>query len=917
MRVAGVELDRAKDARVQRVLDHGAAVVVEAPTGFGKSHLIRGLRAASPGAEVLTSIADVRAAGDRRSGSAVVLVDVERPDAGALERIAARDSTETLVVAGRVVDSAVRAVLSAYDHLELGPADLVLTPEEAATLVYPDGQGADLALSDLIHAQADGWPALVAALSRADVASDPAGLRDAVAGGIVHHPSVNRFLRELVAGWPSETRAAIERFATLDRVTVAALEDVTHRDLAQQAARAGVPLVVRDDGWVELPAALREHLGRPSSDDAAMIAPYLARTGGLVPAVRALVSSGSHLAAGAILGDVRPEVLDGTDGAEVLGLLDVLENHIDSPRLKMLRVRAHEHLGDIPGATAAAERVVAECDPGAAEYVDAQLELARVAAMSSQTLDLAPWDDRVTTNEQRVRLDEIRAIQQSQASDPVEVAAGAGGLARVAASWEALGYNARASAALRVMAAVPLSHLGEYGKAIDAAMHARRLSWNRLFDRAVCTSFLALNAGLAGRLDLLDREINAAIQLAESVPVPWLRLYTNWAQLHRCSCLGDARGVAEAAIATERTLDGLEAHSTATVLHADIAVAFAIVGEHGRATEYLARALARRDENPIEVDIAAQIVAARAGRLTEAAERATALRTDPAVPSMRRWRVDLEEALAHGRDADIDRAIAVAASAGSDELARIIVEQATHAGHADLHPRVCILGDPSVQVDGDTLPMPTGKPGELLKLLAMHTGPVRTDLVIDELWPDADLETGLRRLKNPVNRLRGVLGAGSVVRRKGHIALGARVEVDLVEFDTQATRALANHDEPIGVEAAVSALGLYAPVLPGDPLAAASAVAVAAQNRAATLLEIVMAAPSEARPASPWLLDVALRVDRFDDGRLLEVAGIALAEHNAACARRCLAEVDRVADDLDIPRPRQAARLEEELASTT
>lgn len=917
MRVAGVELDRAKDARVQRVLEHGAAVIVEAPIGFGKSHLIRGLSAASPDAEVLTSAADVRAAGEAASGAPVVLVDVESPDPRALERIAARESTETLVVAARVVDSAVRAVLGEYDHLELGAADLALTPDETEALLHAPGPTTDAALADLIHAQSGGWPALVVALRRDDAASDPRGLRDAVAGGIVHHPTVNRILRELVGGWPAETRSAVERFATLDRVTVAALEDVTHREFAQEAARSGVPLVVRDDGWVELPVVLREHIGRPTPADAATIAPFLARTGGLVPAVRALVSSGSHLAAGTILGDVRPEVLDGTDGAEVLGLLDVLENHIDNPRLKMLRVRAHEHLGDIPGAAAAAERVVEECDPDVPEYVDAQLELARVAAMSSQTIDLSPWADRATTNEQRVRLDEIRAIQRSQASEPEEVAAGARGLARVAASWEALGYNARASAALRVMAAVPLSHLGEYGQAIDAAMHARRLSWNRLFDRAVCTSFLALNAGLAGRLDLLDREINAAIQLAESVPVPWLRLYTNWAQLHRCSCLGDARGVADAAVATERTLDGLEGHSTATVLHADIAISFAVVGEHGPAAEYLARAVARRDENPIEVDIAAHIVAARAGQSAEAGERAEALRADPTVPPMRLWRVDLEEALAHGRDLDVRRAIAVAASVGSDDLARIIVEQANTPDRAALHPRVRILGEPSIEVDGEVRPMPTGKPGELLKLLAMHAGPARTDLVIDELWPDIDLETGLRRLKNPVNRLRGVLGAGSVIRRKGHIALGARVEVDLVEFETRATRALANHDEPIGVEAAIGALGLYAPVLPGDPLASASAIAVAAQNRAATLLDLVMEAPVGARPAGPWLLEAALRVDRFDDARLLEVATIALDEANTACVRRCLAEVDRVARDLDIPRPQQADRLEAELASTS
>ena len=113
------------------------------------------------------------------------------------------------------------------------------------------------------------------------------------------------------------------------------------------------------------------------------------------------------------------------------------------------------------------------------------------------------------------------------------------------------------------------------------------------------------------------------------------------------------------------------------------------------------------------------------------------------------------------------------------------------------------------------------------------------------------------------------LGPGSIDRRKGHVALGAGVAVDLREFETQATYALANHDERSGVDAAVRALTVYAPVLPGHRLSMASAVAAAAQNRAVALLDVVMAAPT--LPASPWLLETALRVDRYDDARLVEV----------------------------------------------
>lgn len=910
MKLAPARLEKAHDARVARVLAHGAAVIVEAPGGFGKTHLLSGLRAARPDAQLLATADELTRAAELGPRSSLVLIDVVEPDAAALADLAAAESVRTLVVVGRVIGTDVRSVLAPYPCLELGVDDLRLTSAETHELLRRDGGAAEHGLVDLIHAQTNGWPAAVCSVRPAAATQT---LRDLAANGIACDPVVHDYLAGLVAGWPGEVTDAVRRFGTLESITVAAFDAATRPGLAADGVRAGVPLCVRADGWVELPALLRDHLGAPSDRDAATIAPHLARSGGLLPAVRALVSSGCSEAAGALLCDAPPELLDGTDGAEVLGLLDVIERTFDNHRLSMLRVRAHELLSDVVGAEQVAARVARDADPVTPEYVDAQLELTRTAAMRGEVTDVEPWRERATTAEQSVRLDEILAIQQSQDTAPDVVAQGARGLARVAAGWEALGYAARASRSLRVMAAMPLTHLGEYGRAIDAVMRARQLSWNRLFDRAACTAFLARAAGLAGRVELLDREVNAATQLVDAVPVPWLRLYVNWARTLRAAWCGDAAGVVEAALATERTLDGLESHSTATVLFAELAVAHAMVGRHDSAATYLARASDRRRDNRLEVDLAAAIVAARAGQ-EGAPQMLELLRADPTVPRSRLWRVELEIAVAEGDGAAAGSAASAATLTGSSEVAELVQRVPRSAPHELRRVRVGTMGDVSVHVGDQRVAVPSGRPGQLLQLLAVQPGPVSTDLLVDALWPEADFATGLRRLKNPINRLRASLGADSVVRRGSSVGLGPDVIVDLRAFEAHASVALARHDTPQGVTEAVSALDLYAPVLPGTRLAEVAAAATAAQSRAASLLDLVVGAEPSARPPSPWLLSTALRVDRFDDTRLLAIAAVAIGEGNPSCARQCLTEVRRVAETLDVPLPAAVLRLEAELA---
>ena len=821
-----------------------------------------------------------------------MLIDCDDPDPQAVAALAAAESTRSLVVAGRVVRTELRAALDQYDCLELGAGDLGLSVDETAA-AFRTAVTVDPGLAELIHAQSGGWPAVIVALARSATAGS---LQEGVAGGIVHHPAVNQFLRATIDTWPDEIRDAIGRFATLERVTVAALDDMSRRHLARDAVRAGVPLVVRDDGWIELPAVVREHLGPPSVADCSAIAPHLARSGGLVPAVRALVGSGGYVAAGELLADVRPEALDGADELEVLGLLDVVERHVDSPRLGMLRVRALEHLGDPVAAAAAAEEVVRSSSPDTVEHVDARLELAWVAAMRGQPADTEGWSDRATDPRtagpaRRDRGDPALAAveprrrpRRGKGTRPRRGPLGGPRLQRPSVERPAgdgrgpahppgrvrPGDRCRPTRQAVVVAPLvrPRRVHGVPRPNRRARREARRPrpggrgghAARRLGLRAVVASLCELGARAPGRARRRRRGRRRGGDRHRTGP------RRARGSLHRHRAVRRTRSGAG---------DGRAARSSRPSTSSE---------RSPGATTIRSRSILRRRSSPL----------APAGSTKR---HGAPTRCEPTPPCLRRGcgGIDLESALAIGDDAAVEQALSAASAIGSEDAARLIVDAvaSTDANHPRL--RVSVMGELSVAVAGELVATPSGKPGELLKLLATQPGPVSTGSLIDVMWPDADEETGLRRLKNPVNRLRGALGTANVIRRNGQVALAPAVTVDLREFETLSITAHARHDDETGVQAAISALNLYAPVLPGDELEAVATAALAAQNRAAGLVDLVMAAPLADRPGSAWLLATALRVDPYDDDRLIAIAEVALVEDNVVCARRCLAEVRRIA----------------------
>jgi DNA-binding SARP family transcriptional activator len=78
---------------------------------------------------------------------------------------------------------------------------------------------------------------------------------------------------------------------------------------------------------------------------------------------------------------------------------------------------------------------------------------------------------------------------------------------------------------------------------------------------------------------------------------------------------------------------------------------------------------------------------------------------------------------------------------------------------------IAVLGPVEVRRHDALVPLPSGKPTEVLVRLAIDAGaPVRADQLIEDLWTDAAARTGRNTLQSKVSQLRRALGVtGAIV----------------------------------------------------------------------------------------------------------------------------------------------------------
>lgn len=431
--------------------------------------------------------------------------------------------------------------------------------------------------------------------------------------------------------------------------------------------------------------------------------------------------------------------------------------------------------------------------------------------------------------------------------------------------------------------------------------------------RATVLSFYADLLIGRGDLDEVDAVLAEAVRLADRSDDARSRGYAQWSAAKLASARGDA-------MATERRLrdaerDGAEwfdMHTGVTFL-ADAAEMLDRVGLRAEAERYLARA-AERDPGEEFVRQARAVLLATSGDPLEALDALQELVRGDWLERRWVWRHTLLQAWATFRAGGTEaaelaaRALTQAAEssphtafANEPELTRALLPLAERAGSEIARTRLAggrellirLFGEPRVaRADGTAVPLPPGRPAELVRYLAVRPHGTPVEEVLDSFFGEVDLATARNRLRQLLHRLRSVSGE-LVVREEDRLRL-VPAWVDVLEFSAAADRVRSARGA-LAVRRAYAALALWSgPPLPTDPYAGwAGDVRQRLEYHHLALLDLVAAEAESigSYQEAATALTSALALDPHDRTRyerladqLLAMGRRATAEHLARLA---------------------------------
>lgn len=214
---------------------------------------------------------------------------------------------------------------------------------------------------------------------------------------------------------------------------------------------------------------------------------------------------------------------------------------------------------------------------------------------------------------------------------------------------------------------------------------------------------------------------------------------------------------------------------------------------------------------------------------------------------------------------------------------------------------VVLLGRFAVERDGVAADPPPGRPATLVKLLALR-GTLTADEAIDELWPEADADTGRARLRNVLNRIRATSGH-LVDRLDGALALAPGTIVDAHRFEEEARLALT---APVEARAGLARRALTrstGDLLPADLYADWATVPRERLRRRHLALLDLVAEDAIARgdlDEADQLLDSAISTDPLEEVRYVRLARALLGQGRVRRARRVADQAIAVAADLGV-----------------
>jgi DNA-binding SARP family transcriptional activator/predicted metal-dependent hydrolase len=451
--------------------------------------------------------------------------------------------------------------------------------------------------------------------------------------------------------------------------------------------------------------------------------------------------------------------------------------------------------------------------------------------------------------------------------------------------------------------------------------------------RGVVLTFFADILTMLGEWEQVTDALNEAMALSVTHGDMTTRAYVSWQWARVSSVQGDAAATARWIVETEHhTADWFSTTSGPTFL-ADAAELLDRVGARDAADGYLARAQAIAPHDEFVLQARAALLARR-GDPEEALRALHALTHAPWLEPRLIWRRTLLASYASLRASRdgvetlaaraLDQAEALGdariAVIGEPAIAAALLPFAAAAGsrlaHEFLAPGdtllVRVLGEVSVHRGGVPVSLPSGLPGMLVRLLAIHPAGLGVEEVIETLWPEENPDVTRRRLRDAMARLRGK--ASDVVRRQGNRLQLAPAWIDASAFRVAADRALTSRGQDAGA-LAVSALALWTgDLLPSDPYEAwAATPREQLRRRRLDLLDLIAteAAARGSRDEARLALEQAIETDPYDESRYLAAAEHLTALGRRESARRMLERAVAALRELNVEPPaelRQALR---------
>jgi DNA-binding SARP family transcriptional activator/tetratricopeptide (TPR) repeat protein len=921
-------------------------ILLEAPTGYGKSWLIR--KAASPGILRLRGELGPLADDDWNDpGGRVVIDDAHLLDADSVARLVDRiEDTDDLrlIVAGRILPDAVHEVTQLVDGLIIDATALAVAAPEIIDFVADRSA----TIANRVVEAADGCVRVIAtALDQAmrEPGADPIAL----ASRMVR--AANSAAMQQLGPRENAVIGLLARAPGIDRRL---LDRLAGPGFVERALAAGVPLRRLLTGGLDLAAAASFRSAPVEPMAAAHLAAELVERDRPIEAIGLLLDAGAHADAARMVMDLSESVTDTVEPRLLLGLLARLGTVTErEPALLLLRAAATRSIGRVDDAVVDIDRAVARAaasEPhvrrrAGVEAARARLSEGRredaVRAAEQALVDLGAGEEHTYARAYEV-LAECAAT--SNARSDLQRAAECYRVA--AAAWEGCGEYSRARACRRDLAMGVLVQLGRHDEAL--AQLGQLLATSDMSDAE--RSWTVLSEGFvlfnANRLESADARFVRVADVGYVHDNPRLIAAAAWGRALVAARRGDVDKTLRW-VATAENTALTDADDVLGVLFlCDTATALGALGELDLASRYLDRALERRSVFPDQLATTKFILDARLGHVgdIDAHLRCT--------PPAEWWRVQLVAAHAIARQGDLDAARRLLADS-ERELVALGFSSAAALGegrtHSDLQAllqrapvpsrtappegaypprssatrRLRVIGGSMVVEDVDSVNhVPPGNPQRVVGVVVANGGSATFDQLSEAIWPGEDVDVSRARLRNVLLRLRRAVG-DIVVRSGSGVRLADDLPCDLIEFERLALDALSStraDPELAGRLASEAVRAGDGTVFAGFEYEEWAITARrSAEQRMIGLLDLLSVQAEDAGdlPAAQALAERALRLDRYTDSRYVRLAELLTLQHRVAAAIAVLDDAAEVAREIGGALPASVTRRRDDLVRRT